>query len=58
MESIEENEKLYKRLVQAEKEKVEFLEKIWKDKCFFVLFGIKKSLIKIVLIRLFDFIYC
>ncbi|CAA9199810.1 helix-turn-helix domain-containing protein [Flavobacterium collinsii] len=32
MESIEENKKLYERLVQAEKEKVEFLEKILKDK--------------------------
>lgn len=32
MESIEENKKLYERLVQAEKDKVEFLEKILKDK--------------------------
>lgn len=32
MESIEENKKLYERLLQAEKEKVEFLEKILKDK--------------------------
>ncbi|MNR23174.1 HTH-type transcriptional regulator PrtR [compost metagenome] len=32
MEAYEENKKLYERLVQAEKEKVEFLEKILKDK--------------------------
>lgn len=32
METIEENKKLYERLVQAEKEKVEFLEKILKDR--------------------------
>lgn len=32
MESIEENKKLYERLVQSEKDKVEFLEKILKDK--------------------------
>ena len=32
MESVEENKKLYERLLQAEKEKVEFLEKILKDK--------------------------
>jgi transcriptional regulator with XRE-family HTH domain len=32
MESVEENKKLYERLVQSEKEKVEFLEKILKDK--------------------------
>lgn len=32
IEAYEENKKLYERLVQAEKEKVEFLEKILKDK--------------------------
>jgi transcriptional regulator with XRE-family HTH domain len=32
IESYEENKKLYERLVQAEKDKVEFLEKILKDK--------------------------
>ncbi|WP_202704422.1 helix-turn-helix domain-containing protein [Flavobacterium sp. UGB4466] len=32
MESVEENKKLYERLVQAEKDKVEFLERILKDK--------------------------
>jgi transcriptional regulator with XRE-family HTH domain len=32
MESVEENKKLYERLLQAEKDKVEFLEKILKDK--------------------------
>ncbi|MEN2399940.1 helix-turn-helix transcriptional regulator [Flavobacterium sp. MC2016-06] len=32
MESVEENKKLYERLVQSEKDKVEFLEKILKDK--------------------------
>jgi len=32
MESIEENKKLYERLVQAEKDKVEFLQNILKDK--------------------------
>ncbi|KQB37314.1 helix-turn-helix domain-containing protein [Flavobacterium aquidurense] len=32
METIEENKKLYERLVQAEKDKVEFLENILKDK--------------------------
>ncbi|WP_119789969.1 helix-turn-helix domain-containing protein [Flavobacterium anhuiense] len=32
METIEENKKLYERLVQAEKDKVEYLEKILKDK--------------------------
>ncbi|OHT45362.1 helix-turn-helix domain-containing protein [Flavobacterium tructae] len=32
MESVEENKKLYERLLQAEKEKVEFLEKILKGK--------------------------
>ncbi|MBE8724044.1 helix-turn-helix domain-containing protein [Flavobacterium hungaricum] len=32
VEAYEENKKLYERLVQAEKEKVEFLEKILKDK--------------------------
>ncbi|EJG03110.1 helix-turn-helix domain-containing protein [Flavobacterium sp. F52] len=31
-EAYEENKKLYERLVQAEKDKVEFLEKILKDK--------------------------
>ncbi|KAF2340529.1 helix-turn-helix domain-containing protein [Flavobacterium tistrianum] len=32
METIEENKKLYERLVQAEKDKVEYLEKILKGK--------------------------
>ncbi|KOP36503.1 XRE family transcriptional regulator [Flavobacterium sp. WLB] len=32
MESIEENKQLYERLIQAEKDKVEYLEKILKDK--------------------------
>lgn len=32
IEAYEENKKLYERLVQAEKEKVEFLERILKDK--------------------------
>ena len=32
VEAYEENKKLYERLVQAEKDKVEFLEKILKDK--------------------------
>ncbi|MEN2403036.1 helix-turn-helix transcriptional regulator [Flavobacterium sp. MC2016-06] len=32
VESYEENKKLYERLLQAEKDKVEFLEKILKDK--------------------------
>jgi len=32
IDAYEENKKLYERLVQAEKEKVEFLEKILKDK--------------------------
>ena len=32
IEAYEENKKLYERLVQAEKDKVEFLEKILKDK--------------------------
>lgn len=32
VESYEENKKLYERLVQAEKDKVEYLEKILKDK--------------------------
>ncbi|MNX56645.1 HTH-type transcriptional regulator PrtR [compost metagenome] len=32
MESIEENKKLYERLLQAEKDKVEFLQNILKDK--------------------------
>jgi len=32
IEAYEENKKLYERLVQAEKEKVEYLEKILKDK--------------------------
>jgi len=32
VEAYEENKKLYERLVQAEKNKVEFLEKILKDK--------------------------
>ncbi len=32
IEAYEENKKLYERLVQAEKEKVEFLEKILKNK--------------------------
>lgn len=32
IESYEENKKLYERLLQAEKDKVEFLEKILKDK--------------------------
>nr|WP_199000133.1 helix-turn-helix transcriptional regulator [Flavobacterium sp. ASV13] len=32
MESLEENKKLYERLIQAEKDKVAYLEKILKDK--------------------------
>ncbi|MFD2939089.1 helix-turn-helix domain-containing protein [Flavobacterium notoginsengisoli] len=32
IESYEENKKLYERLIQAEKDKVEYLEKILKDK--------------------------
>jgi len=32
METIEENKQLYERLLQAEKDKVEYLEKILKDK--------------------------
>ncbi|PIF31212.1 DNA-binding XRE family transcriptional regulator [Flavobacterium sp. 9] len=32
VESFEENKKLYERLLQAEKDKVEFLEKLLKDK--------------------------
>ncbi|KAF2081739.1 helix-turn-helix domain-containing protein [Flavobacterium sharifuzzamanii] len=32
IEAYEENKKLYERLVQAEKDKVEFLEKVLKDK--------------------------
>lgn len=32
VEAYEENKKLYERLVQAEKEKVEYLEKLFKDK--------------------------
>jgi transcriptional regulator with XRE-family HTH domain len=32
LEAYDENKKLYERLVQAEKDKVEFLEKILKDK--------------------------
>lgn len=32
VESYEENKKLYERLVQAEKDKVEYLEKLFKDK--------------------------
>ena len=32
METVEENKKLYERLLQAEKEKIEYLEKLLKDK--------------------------
>ena len=32
MESVEENKKLYERLLQAEKEKIEYLEKLLKGK--------------------------
>jgi hypothetical protein len=32
MESVEENKKLYEKLLQAEKDKVEYLEKLLKAK--------------------------
>jgi transcriptional regulator with XRE-family HTH domain len=32
METVEENKKLYERLLQAEKEKIEYLEKLLKEK--------------------------
>jgi hypothetical protein len=32
IEAYEENKKLYERLIQAEKDKVEYLEKVLKDK--------------------------
>ncbi|MDY0988759.1 helix-turn-helix transcriptional regulator [Flavobacterium sp. CFBP9031] len=32
METVEENKKLYERLLQAEKDKIEYLEKLLKDK--------------------------
>ncbi|GAA6767750.1 helix-turn-helix transcriptional regulator [Flavobacterium sp. CGRL1] len=32
MESVEENKKLYERLLQAEKDKIEYLEKLLKEK--------------------------
>lgn len=32
MESVDENKRLYERLLQSEKEKVEYLEKLLKEK--------------------------
>lgn len=32
METVEENKKLYERLLQAEKDKIEYLEKLLKGK--------------------------